>query len=136
MLLRQILFIIMAHVLTEPCEHKGVTSPDVIRLLFNCLFVVLVLSSGDLTNTSSQICGSWYLPLYLFKDGSLTLISIASMMALAMLWSSLPTMLKLSIDASWPVMLKWSCMGDGALICSLKLSANILPDSPIYSSSQ
>ena len=101
--------------------------------MFICYFS---LSSGDLTNTSSQICSSWYLPIFLFRDGSLTLISIASLMALAMLWSSLPTMLKLSRDTSWPVMLKWSCMGDGALICSLNLSANVLPDSPIYSSSQ
>ena len=53
----------------------------------------LSLSSGDLTNTSSHICGSRYLPIFLFRDGSLTLISIASLMALAILWSSLPTML-------------------------------------------
>ena len=93
-------------------------------------------SSGDLTNTSSQICGIWYLPIFLFRDGSLTLIRIASLMVLAMLWSSLPTMLKLSRDTSWPVMLKWSCMGDGSLICSLNLSANVLPESPIYSTLQ
>ena len=30
----------------------------------------LSLSSGDLTSTSSQICGSWYLPIFLFRDGS------------------------------------------------------------------
>ena len=64
-------------------------SLDVVRPAFICYFN---LSSGDLTNTSSQICGSWYLPIFLFKDGSLTLISIASLMALAMLWSSLLTM--------------------------------------------
>ena len=49
----------------------------------------LSLSSGDLPNTSSHICGSKYLPIFLFKDGSMTLISIASLMALAILWSSL-----------------------------------------------
>ena len=65
----------------------------------------------------------------LFRDGSLTLISMASLMVLVMLWSSLPTMLKLSRDNSCPVMLKWSCMGDGTLICSLNLSANVLSDS-------
>ena len=94
------------------------------------------LSSGDLTNTSSHICGSWYLPIFLFRDGSLILISIVSLMALVILWSSLPTMLKFSKDSSWPVMLWWSWMSEGALICSLDLSANVLPDSPIYSSSQ
>ena len=55
----------------------------------------LSLNSGDLTNTPSKMCGSWYLPISLFRDGSLTLISMASLMVLAMLWSSLPTMLKL-----------------------------------------
>ena len=33
---------------------------------FNC-------SSGDLTSTSSQLCGSWYLPIFLLRDGPLTL---------------------------------------------------------------
>ena len=58
----------------------------------------LSLSSGDLTSSSSHMCGSWYLPMFLFRDGSLTLINIASLMALAIIWFSLPTMLKLSID--------------------------------------
>ena len=42
MLLRPILFVIMVHVLTEPCGYYDVTSLDVIRLLFSCLFVILV----------------------------------------------------------------------------------------------
>ena len=87
----------------------------------------LSLSSGDLNNTSSHICGTWYLPIFLFRDESLTLINIASLMALAILWSSLPTMLKLSRDSSWPVVLWWSWMGVKALMCSLNLSANVLP---------
>ena len=41
----------------------------------------LSLSSGDLTSTSSHMCGSWYLPIFLFRDGSLTLINMASLMA-------------------------------------------------------
>ena len=45
----------------------------------------LSLRSGDLTNTSSHIYGSWDLPIFLFRDRSLTLISIASLMALAIL---------------------------------------------------
>ena len=32
------------------------------------------LSSGMLYRTSSQICGRWYLPTFLFRDGLLTLI--------------------------------------------------------------
>ena len=28
----------------------------------------LHLSSGDLTSTSSHICGSWYLPILLFRN--------------------------------------------------------------------
>ena len=101
--------------------HHG---PDVVGCYLN-------LSSSNLINTLSHICGSWYLPISLFRGGSLTLISIASLMVLAMLWSSLPTMLNLSRDNSWPVMLWWSWMGDGALMCSLNLSENVLPDSPI-----
>ena len=66
--------------------------------------------------------GSWNLPIFLLRDGSLTLINIASLMVLAIFWSSLPTMLKLPRDTSWPVMLWWSRMGCGALMCSLNLS--------------
>ena len=38
----------------------------------------LIFSSGDLTSTSSHMCGSWYLPIFLFRQGSLTPINIAS----------------------------------------------------------
>ena len=38
-----------------------------------CLFIYFNCISGDLTSTSSQICGSWYLPIFLLRDGSLTL---------------------------------------------------------------
>ena len=41
------------------------------------LLFIKVGSSGDLTSASSQIWGRWYLPTYLFRDGSLTLISMA-----------------------------------------------------------
>ena len=57
---------------------RGHHSPEVV----DCY---LSLRSGDLTNSSSHICGSWYLPIFLFKDGSLTLISIASLMSLMIL---------------------------------------------------
>ena len=73
---------------------------------------------------SSHICGSWYLSIFLFRDGSLTLISMASLMVLVMLWSSLATMLKFSSDTSWPVVFKWSCIGDDDFMCSLNLFSN------------
>ena len=66
----------------------------------NTIYYLFNFNSGDLTNTSSHICGSWYLPIFLFMDGTLTQISMASLMVLVMLWSSLPTMLKLSRDTS------------------------------------
>ena len=34
----------------------------------------LSLGAGDLTNTSSHICGSRYLLIFLLRDGSLTVI--------------------------------------------------------------
>ena len=96
----------------------------------------LSLSSGEFISTSSYICGSWYLHIFLLRDGSFTLMSMACWMDLAKLWSSLPTVLKLLIDILWPVVLWWSWMGDGAFMCSLYLSANVLPGSPLYSSLQ
>ena len=121
----------MVHgVIMEPCGCQGCHQA---LLLWA---VIWVLSSDDLTSTSSHIYGSWYLPIFLFRDGSLTLINITSLMALTIFQSSLPTMLKLSGNSSWPVVLWWSCMSDSALMCSLNLSAKVLPDSPMYSSSQ
>ena len=87
-----------------------------------CYWHYLRCNSGDLASTSSHMCGSWNLPVFLLRDGSFTLIKIASLMFLAILLSSLPTILKLSRDTSWPVVFWWSMMGDGALICSLNLS--------------
>ena len=43
-------------------------------------FIYLNLSSGDLTNTSSHMCGSWYFPIFLFREGLFILINIASLM--------------------------------------------------------
>ena len=54
-------------------------------------------SSGLLHRTSSHMWGRWYLPMFLFRDGLLTLIYKASFMVLMRFWSSLPTMLKLSM---------------------------------------
>ena len=47
--------------------------------------------------TSSQMCGRWYLSMFLFRDGLLTLIYRAYLMVLMRFWSSFPTILKLSM---------------------------------------
>ena len=46
---------------------RGATMPDVIGIYFN-------FNSGDLASTSSQIYGSWILPMFQLRDGSLTLM--------------------------------------------------------------
>ena len=73
----------------------------------------LNFSSEMFSRTSSHMCGRWYLPTFLFRDGLLTLMYRASFIALLRLCSSLPTMLKLSTLISWPVMVWWSNMGEG-----------------------
>ena len=93
-------------------------------------------SSEMLSQTSSQMCGRWYLPMLLLRDGLFTLMYRASFMVLKRFWFYLPSMEKLSIVTLWPEMLRWSCMGVGALRCSLYLSSKFLADSQIYSSSQ
>ena len=65
--------------------------------------------------------------MFLLRDGSFTLMKIASLMFLAILLFSFPTILKLSRDTSWPVVFWWSMIGDGALIGSLNLSPKVLP---------
>ena len=42
--------------------------------------VYLSLSAAEFTSTASHMCGSWYFPIFLFRDGSLTLIRNASLM--------------------------------------------------------
>ena len=58
-----------------------------------------------------------------------------SFITLMRLWSSLPTILKLSSAVVWPVVLQWSYIGEWTFRCSLNLSPNVPADSPIYSSS-
>ena len=93
-------------------------------------------SSEVLTRTSSHMWGRWYLPMFLLRDGLLTLMYNASLIVLLRFWSSLPTILKLSIVTWWPLMLLWSNIGECTFWCSLNLSAKVLEDSPMYSSSQ
>ena len=48
-------------------------------------------SSEVLNRTSSQTCGRWYLPTFLLRDGSLTLMYRTSFIVLIWFKSSLPT---------------------------------------------
>ena len=70
--------------------------------------------------TPSHMWGRWYLPMFLFRVGSLTLMNRASLFALVRFWSSLPTIVKLLMLMLWPVVLQWSNIGEGAFWCSLK----------------
>ena len=81
-------------------------------------------SSLLLIRTSSHKWGRWYLPMFLFRDGLLTLTNIDSFIILERFCSSLPTMLKFSSEVVWPVTLLWSYMGEGpsdALCISLQM---------------
>ena len=88
-----------------------------------------------LIRTTSQMCGRWYLPMFLLRDGLLTLMNIDSLISLLSLCSSPPIILKLFNVILWPEVLQWSWIGEGAFRCSLYLSPNVLAVSPMYSSS-
>ena len=64
-----------------------------------------IFSSGRLNRMLSQMCGRLYFPIFLLRVGLFTLMHIASLMVLATVLSSLPRILKLSIDTSWPLIL-------------------------------
>ena len=80
------------------------------------------LSSEVLNRTWSHMCARWYLPMFLLRDGLLTLMYNVSLMVLMRFWSSLPTILKFFIGTVWPEVLGWSYIGKGAFWCSLNLS--------------
>ena len=85
-----------------------------------------------LNRTSPHMWGRCYLPIFLFGDGLLTLMYIASFISLMRFWSSLPSILKFSSVVIWPVVLKWLYTGEGAFKCSLNLSPNVLEDSYVF----
>ena len=87
-------------------------------------------------NIASQRYGRLDFLMFLFNVGLFTLMYMASFTAVAILWPSLPIILKFSTDVMWSVLLWCSYIVDGALRCSLCLSPKVLDDSPIYSSSQ
>ena len=82
--------------------------------------------------TSSQICGSWYLPRFLFRDGSLTdehglLYGPADTVELPVHDGEIVQFdgVTCGVGAVW--------MGGRAFICSLHLSPKVLPVLPMYS---
>ena len=81
--------------------------------------------------------GSWNLPKFLFNDGSLTLMYMASLIFLV---SSLcfPVHYGETFWADWMSCCEYACkcMGEGALRCSLNLFSSVHPDSPMYCSVQ
>ena len=86
---------------------------------------------GVSCSVGSQMCGSWYFPMFLLHEGSLTLMNIASFMFLALPCGSLCMMVKQSGLTGCPVVLLYWWMGDGGLRCSFTLSPNVLQDSNI-----
>ena len=65
---------------------------------------LFIFSSGMDCSNPPHRCGRLYFPVFLFNVGLLTLMYMASFTALAMLWSSLPIILKFSTDVMWPVL--------------------------------
>ena len=90
---------------------------------------LLIFNSGMECNIPSKRCGRLYFPMFLFIVGLFTLMYIASFTGLAILWPSLPIILKFSTDVMWPVLFWCSYIGDGAFRCSLYLSPKVLDDS-------
>ena len=75
---------------------------------------LLIFSSGMECNITSQRCDRLYFPMFLFNVGLFTVMYMASFTALAILWPSLPIILKFSTDVVWPVLFWCSYIGDGA----------------------
>ena len=89
-------------------------------------------SDGVSCSTSCYMWGSWYIPMFLLRDGSFTHMYMIFFILLVTLYDSLPTMVKHSKFTRCPVgWLHW-WIGDGALKCSLSVSPKVLPDSSVF----
>ena len=118
-----------------PQEHRCYGAEILLLVMHRCYYAdchYLVFSSGMANRTLFQMCGRLYLPMYLLRVGLLTLMYMASLMALAIIWPSLSIILKFSSVVLWPVMFSCSKMGDDAFRCFLYLSSKVLADSPIF----
>ena len=56
--------------------------PIVVDVITTGSAIYFRFSSEMLTRTSSQMCGRWYLPMFLFRDGLFALMYKASFMVL------------------------------------------------------
>ena len=72
--------------------------------------------------TSLQMWNSWNLPMFLLKNGSLTLMCMASLMVLVMLCTSLSKMENLPTLMWCPEVLLWFYTGEVVLRCSFSTS--------------
>ena len=98
-------------------------------MLWCCGCYLLSFSSGMEYRTLSLICGRLYFPMFLFRVGLFTLMNMASLMALGMLFLSLPMITKFFTVVMWSLLFWWSKWGDGAFRCSQYLSPNVLDNS-------
>ena len=72
----------------------------------NTLGFYFSLISEVLNRTISHMFGSWYFPMFLFRNGSLTSMKMASFIVLASFWASFPTVLTFWTLVWWPLVLK------------------------------
>ena len=106
---------------------------DVLCLWRSKISLIMIWSSWVLTRTPSHICGRLYLCMFLLRVWLFTHVYIDSLIVLAKICPSLPTMLRLPNVMRWPVVDRCPYIGEGAFVCSLNLSPNVLVDSPMYS---
>ena len=109
-----------------------------------CCIFYFNLSSEMLARTSSHTCGRWYLPTFLFRDGPLTLMYMACLIALIWFKSSLPTILKLDKDPMLKqsgVIYRYHCdrvdcdeeyIGESSRTFGERFKEHLKPPSPIY----
>ena len=95
----------------------------------------ILVESLMLNRTSSHMCGSLVLSNVPIEGWILNPMNMASFMALVRLCASHHTVLKLSTLVLWLVMLAWSQIGEGAMMCSLRLSPNVFANTLRCSSS-
>ena len=86
-----------------PCAHQECVWLSTVGG-WSCGRDYLRWKSGVLNRASSHMWDNWNLPMLLLRNGSLTLMYMASLMVLVM-YMSLPTVEKLSTLVWWPVVL-------------------------------
>ena len=135
----------MAQVLSCPISYNVLLTQMLLCIIYGqdvnepFFFVdhYFIFSSGMLNNILSQVCGRLYFPIFLL---SVRIVHSYIHWFFDCFWPSccllFSIILKFSKDDSWPLMIWWWNIGDGAFKCSLYLSPNVLPDSPMYSSPQ